>query len=121
MPYEAALAMLEVEGEVLAAPLPSSPHPSDGGAAVTAVQPGLAVVDCEAISRKLVHAFPWSPAASVHLALALRRKATPALGSVARLAARTSGGTSVTVIGPRGGQYPSNNTARRKFLIRVWA
>jgi len=116
VPYEAALAMLEVEGEVLA-------HPMDGGhgGATAAAEPCLAPADSEDITRKMAHAFPWSPAAGVHLALALRKRATSALAQGGKSARSSVGGTSVTVIGARGGHHPgpADTANRRKFLIRV--
>lgn len=36
-------------------------------------QPSPALADTDAIARRLAHAFPWTPAASVHIVLAIKR------------------------------------------------
>ncbi|KAF5838215.1 hypothetical protein DUNSADRAFT_3264 [Dunaliella salina] len=108
-PFEAALAMLEVEGNVAGAcaaatSLDATPHHAvsaaehAGARAVAeAVGGGHAAPDVgirgagaelqlcavEQVAKRLAHAFPWCPAASVHLALCLRRRS----GSAARTTA----------------------------------
>ena len=109
--------MLEIEGCVVGPSPPMSP----GRCAAAAAAP-LDACGSEAICRKLAHAFPWSPAARVHLALAaLRRRArtgdsTPMVDFSARVP-----DDSVTVLMPRQPQKgPAAAAAsHRKFLIRV--
>ena len=111
--------MLEIEGCVVGPSPPLSPGRSASAAAAAAP---LDACGSEAICRKLAHAFPWSPAARVHLALAaLRRRArtgysTPMVDFSARIP-----DDSVTVLMPRQPQKgPAAAAAsHRKFLIRV--
>ncbi|KAG1666570.1 hypothetical protein FOA52_000537 [Chlamydomonas sp. UWO 241] len=87
-------------------------HPEGGGEESSTDHSGvgLALKDIRKISKRLAHAFPWHPAAGVHVAMALRRRTklglTPAYASTSHqhACARTSSSTvgAVTVM-PAGG------------------
>mmetsp|Transcript_27998 Transcript_27998/g.71977 ORF Transcript_27998/g.71977 Transcript_27998/m.71977 type:complete len:952 (-) Transcript_27998:1034-3889(-) len=131
-PFEAALAMLEVEGNVAGAAaaatsLDATPHHAvsaaehAGARAVAeAVGGGHAAPDMgirgagaelqlcavEQVAKRLAHAFPWCPAASVHLALCLRRRS----GSAARTTALVRPSDQKPAPGRRAATAPDNTT-----------
>ncbi|GIL65159.1 hypothetical protein Vafri_18951, partial [Volvox africanus] len=73
-PYEAALAMLEVEHEVVGEQDPSL----DSASFPPSLEPPplpLLVADCGRIATRLFHSFPGNATAQLHAALSLRRRA----------------------------------------------
>ena len=68
------------------------------------------------VAVQLGHAFPWTPAARVHLALALLRRQQQGAGA-------NKGGdaaaASMTVVGGGGKRLKVSVSTKRKFLIKV--
>lgn len=126
--YEAALSVLEVEGDVVGTcGVQSTPtNASEDGSVVDGASDQglhhphpLTLNDSEAITQRLVHSFPWSPTGQVHLALTQRRRAL-----------RTAGATPATVEdGPswvtnlsspvkKHGSAQQAAATQRKFMLR---
>jgi hypothetical protein len=156
--YEAALAMLEVEGDVTgqtaycASCLPTTmavtgismntsstmgvfdqeQQVSQPSAEEGCFIPALSVID--AITRRMVHAFPWTPASGVHWVLAGRRCGLQA-GQVSASRVSRAGTSFVVAVLPARGQPTrpdqplvggstlssagNSVAARRRLMIRV--
>lgn len=117
--FDAALAMLETEGNVaLGGPAAAGLPPGSPAAGAAELQ----VEGVERVARRFAHAYPWSGAASVHLALCVRRRAA-GLGPPAG----QRGEEASTDVAAGAGALPArqwhriSGASRRRRLIKVRA
>ncbi len=105
VPYESALAMLEVEGEVVGAM-------NTVDTSCTTYSRPTALAEIDAISKRLAHSFPWGPTSSIYLALAMRRRAGSAGAGPPGV---------ISLIGPTVTKTTAKEAAanKRKILIKV--
>lgn len=135
-PFEVALAIMEVEGDVVAGAsqamdVMGGPEGSPGG-----LGGNEGANSMDGVTRRYVHKFPWELSAGVHLALCMRRRAygtaAPSAAAAAAAVAATGGQVGGAAAGAEGvthlGTQPSAGSwasrllqasARRRRQIKV--